>query len=332
MDKYATYTVEELAADPFFMQWVRHPDARSEAFWRSWLETHPEKAETVEAAIKLVLSLKVKEQELSGEEIERMWARLEAGIAEAERTPGQEGRVVRMQQTWWYVGIAASILLLVGLLFFLLRPAAVELYAAKGSHEQLYLPDSSLVVLNADSRLRFDPAKWEDERVVFLEGEGFFEVRKGSPFVVQTPQGEVAVLGTSFNVFAREQGFSVACYTGKVRVSSAKTAAEVVLTPGMRSQADEQGQLLTTQFEPEKQPDWRSGIFTYQDAPLSWVLQEIERQYDVQLELQTDISDKKFEGELDMRNMELDSLMSSLQYLYDWRVERKGDRLLIRSE
>ncbi len=46
--------------------------------------------------------------------------------------------------------------------------------------------------------------------------EGFFKVQKGNKFIVHTPAGDVEVMGTSFNVFAREEASKVSCVTGKL--------------------------------------------------------------------------------------------------------------------
>ncbi len=72
---------------------------------------------------------------------------------------------------------------------------------AEASQEALLLPDGSKVWLNVDSEISFDEANWEEERKIVLDGEGYFEVVKGEKFVVETSHGDVAVLGTSFNIF-----------------------------------------------------------------------------------------------------------------------------------
>ncbi len=38
---YSTYKTEDLAADPFFIAWVKHPDDENHAFWKAWLSQHP---------------------------------------------------------------------------------------------------------------------------------------------------------------------------------------------------------------------------------------------------------------------------------------------------
>ncbi|MFW5820945.1 MAG: FecR family protein, partial [Bacteroidota bacterium] len=79
---------------------------------------------------------------------------------------------------------------------------------------ELYLPDSSFVVLNAGSKIRYSDRKWKKERNVELSGEAFFKVKKGSQFNVTTGQGTVTVLGTEFTVEDWDNYYQVSCYSG----------------------------------------------------------------------------------------------------------------------
>lgn len=330
MKEYATYSVEELAADVQFMQWVRQPDKESEQFWRDWLRTNPDKEQLVAEARKLVLSLGVKEQSISNKQIGNLWNRISSGIEQEHTQPVATVRTLPYK--WWYVGIAASVVLLIGLAFFLSRPTERTLVAEKGQHRSYYLPDSSLVLLNADSRIKIREGSWDEQRSVYLEGEGFFEVKKGSRFTVHTPKGTVAVLGTSFNVFVRNTLLEVACYTGKVQVRSAQSASEVVLTAGMRTQNDSSGKLSIENFQPEPDLHWRSGIFTYEQAPLHQVLEEVERQYAIDIQPAVPLEKRRFQGSLDMKEMPLDSILTAICYPYFWEYEQAGDQWIIRAK
>jgi transmembrane sensor len=112
--------------------------------------------------------------------------------------------------------IAASLLLLVTTYFVfqgvrdhMAKQAKAVIYntieSPFGSRAQVYLPDSTHVVLNAGSILRY-PVDFmgTGNREVLLNGEGFFEVRKikRSEFVVKVGDIKITVLGTAFNVKA----------------------------------------------------------------------------------------------------------------------------------
>jgi transmembrane sensor len=107
--------------------------------------------------------------------------------------------------------MAAGIVLVLSLSIFALRfiqNRTIEtvkqcmIVTPKGSKTMVILSDGTKIWLNAESKLRY-PDKFENEkRVVFLEGEGYFEVAKDKkrPFIVQTSKINVRAVGTTFNV------------------------------------------------------------------------------------------------------------------------------------
>jgi ferric-dicitrate binding protein FerR (iron transport regulator) len=80
----------------------------------------------------------------------------------------------------------------------------VEIVAPKGSKSQITLPDGSRAWINAGSKLSYMGDFNKSDRVVNLEGEGFFTVtsNKAKPFIVQTAHLRVKAFGTVFNVKA----------------------------------------------------------------------------------------------------------------------------------
>lgn len=190
-------------------------------------------------------------------------------------------KVVPLYRQQWFAYAAAAIIIVM-----LALPTTAFLYTTdivvpRGEHLTAVLPDGSKVELNADSRLSYKPYWWRVEREVTMSGEGYFEVAKGSRFTISTSKGSVAVLGTSFNVLARENNFSVVCLTGKVEVVSGR--ASTTLTPDM--QATLQGNKLTasTLENPEQSIGWTQGKFYFEAAPLQDVIREIERQYNIKV-------------------------------------------------
>ena len=154
--------------------------------------------------------------------------------------------------------------------------------AKKGEHASLQLPDGSLVSLNADSKLTYKPLIWSIMRSVKMDGEAYFEVKKGSKFTVSTKNGVVKVLGTKFNVLSRGEIFSVSCISGRVEVRADKT---VVLEKGTKTFFGMDGKLMI-----ENVPDiqelisWKDNIFNFTEIPLIDVIAEISRQYNITIE------------------------------------------------
>ena len=105
--------------------------------------------------------------------------------------------------------------------------AMVEKTAPSTQRNHFFLADGTEVWLNIGSKLIYPSSFSASERRVRLEGEGFFEVaeNKQKPFIVETEQLNVRVLGTAFNVEARDMG-------DKTSVSVVSGIVEVFASPG----------------------------------------------------------------------------------------------------
>lgn len=151
--------------------------------------------------------------------------------------------------------------------------------AARGTHLAISLPDGSSVNLNAESELKYKPFWWFASRDVKLNGEAYFEVKSGSQFTVESGQNQVKVLGTSFNIFARAEKYSVTCLTGKVEVSANK--GTVILNPNMQANLSNCKLTVNEKFDASQTIGWTQNRFSFIGVPLIDVVEEVERQYDI---------------------------------------------------
>lgn len=204
----------------------------------------------------------------------------------------RESKARVIQITFARVAVAAS-LLVVALLasyVFLYRMGNVSVQIARGDHGVVYLPDSSKVTLNAESNLEFNKNRWFIDRRVVLSGEALFEVTTGRYFKVVTPGATTTVLGTVFNVLNRNGLVKVTCFEGKVKVVAENSKSQAILTKGM--EANTMGYDLDvkkpTAAEIETKPTWTTDEFYFHNAPLPSVVEELERQFDVDIFLDTD--------------------------------------------
>ena len=102
-----------------------------------------------------------------------------------------------------------------------------EVITAAGQRAQTVLPDGSKVWLNASSKIVYHNSLWSSDRQIDLSGEAYFEVShdKHAPFIVNSKQIKTCVLGTKFNVRARQDENRVVTtlLQGLVRVDSPRT-------------------------------------------------------------------------------------------------------------
>ncbi|MGQ8335773.1 FecR family protein [Sunxiuqinia sp. A32] len=187
-------------------------------------------------------------------------------------------------RTW---AVAASILLLVGLGSFL-RFYSVKIEIPSGIHQMADLPDGSTVELNANSTLQYYPYWWKMQRIVKMEGEGFFNVEKGKKFIVASSGGKTQVLGTSFNIYSRDDHYKVTCITGSVKVTS-RLREEVILKPNSKVEITKDGDInIKRDIETYPEISWRKNIFLFSATPAGNVFKEIERQYDIRISVDVD--------------------------------------------
>jgi transmembrane sensor len=235
-----------------------------------------------------------------------------------------EARVVGGEFNWTkaLTWASAAVAIFLAVLFWPSSPAMQEITAL---HQQkVVLPDQSVLYLNAGSHAKF-AEEWSDSREVELNGQGFFEVQPGSSFVVKTPQGQVEVLGTSFDVYTREQDFRVACYTGKVRVTASDAVKDIV--PGQIAMLQE-NQLHISGFDVQR-ADWRSGNFYFTNEPLANVFNEIARQFNVTIET-VGLPDRIFTGRFS--NTNLNQALETICLPMELTYQIKGNVVVIQAQ
>ena len=187
------------------------------------------------------------------------------------------------------IAMAAAITVLTGLtILFSSITKNIEVPAAE--HRSLELPDHSHVQLNAKSTLSYKPFWWFVNRTVTLSGEGYFKVQPGKAFTVSSGTHHTVVLGTSFNVYSRNKDYRVTCITGKVKVANKITGNDLTLEPGQMAVDNGSGEFtLNLKSGMDKSVSWISGKFTFTGTPLTEVLAEIGRQYDILITTAGDI-------------------------------------------
>ena len=216
---------------------------------------------------------------------DEVWAEMELKI-NAE----QKGKSVSMVSKIVRYSAAAVLFALIGLSSLVLfYSKTVE--SLPGQHVVAKLPDGSEVELNAVSSLKYYPLKWRFERKVKFEGEGFFQVEKGDKFEVVSSEGTTRVLGTSFNIYSREQNYRVTCLTGKVQVTS-KLNESVTLLPNSHVVIEKGKLVVKKKFKAEKAVSWKLNQFDFPETPLKEVFDEIERQYAVTIQLQPSLDER----------------------------------------
>jgi ferric-dicitrate binding protein FerR (iron transport regulator) len=211
-----------------------------------------------------------------------------------------------------YAMIAASLVLLFGLYHVFVFSNTLQ--TDYGKTVAMTMKEGSQVTLNAKSKVSF-PTLFKYNRTLKLEGEAFFEVTKGCPFTVETSLGKVQVLGTKFNVIARDDFFEVICYEGKVKVCSPSQSK--IITPGQAVRFY-QKQCDTWDEKETSKPLWLSGESSFKSVPLQYVVEQFQNQYHMEVTYPKELKSIKFSGTFTHKNKDtaLESICIPLHLHY----------------
>lgn len=162
------------------------------------------------------------------------------------------------------------------------------------------LPDNSNVQLNADSEITFKQKNWKNNRLLHLKGEAYFSVFKGATFTVNTAMGTVTVLGTKFNVVARAHYFEVNCYEGLVTATFQNNTIKVPAGSSFKvlNSISNLGKITETN------PSWIENNSSFKSMPYEYVIQEIERQYNITVVYDAEYATTLFTGNFTHTNLE----------------------------
>ncbi|WP_165973358.1 FecR family protein [Pedobacter sp. ok626] len=152
----------------------------------------------------------------------------------------------------------------------------------RGGRYHLILSDGTKVWINAASSIRYPASFSGDQRLVKITGEVYFEVahNPAKPFIVDSEQQRIEVLGTRFNVnaYADEPAVTTSLLQGSVGITATQNKIKIV--PGQQSRLHA-GRFAVENFDPGEVMAWKNGLFHFSDENLESVMRKISRWYDV---------------------------------------------------
>lgn len=175
------------------------------------------------------------------------------------------------------------------------------LVTPRGGQYRLVLSDGTKVWLNAASRLKYPTAFTGKERVVELEGQGYFEITPDAaqPFKVRVNNMEVLALGTSFDImaYADEKTVNATLLTGAVKVSADQESR--LLQPGQQAVLAQGSDIIgVSRVNTENVIAWKNGYFSFVDADIHTIMRQLSRWYDVDVSYEGGTPQGLFSGEI----------------------------------
>ncbi len=345
--QYSDYTIQDFALDDNFKNWVINPDEETNGFWTEWLNENPHRFDDIQKARQLVLTIQFEDQFLTEKEVNDLWDSIESAVDEKETTLKQtkqrflfhDHNIPKKKPGKNKLFLVASIVVAISSLL------AINLYPEEenntryaissdyGETKTVRLKDGSLVTLNANSTITYQD-NWGDDKVrkVWLKGEAYFEIEhkdNNQKFVVEANGNEINVLGTKFNVYARERNTNVLLTEGKVEFKS-KNQERLQMVPGDLVSFNGKNQTLKIEaIELKDFTFWKEGNLVFRSKSLSEVSDLLKNNYDIDVFfLDGALADRKFTGVIPSENVEV--LIESLAKAFDLSIERKKNVLIIK--
>lgn len=230
------------------------------------------------------------------------WYSIHQKIAK-KRNSGNNGiRLVKTDQLFiWRVATVAAMLvaaLFIGLFFHKSTNShnnqIVTIQSPRGEKSKVILSDSTVVWLNSESQLTYSDDFNSDIRLVTLSGEGYFDVKKDQnrPFVIRTPNVDIRVFGTRFNLcsYPGEQLTEATLEEGKIGALIQGKTKPVVIDPGQRMVFDKQsGEISLNEVNTDLYTSWKENKLKFDNALFGDVVKKLERWYDIKIILDKDL-------------------------------------------
>jgi ferric-dicitrate binding protein FerR (iron transport regulator) len=207
-----------------------------------------------------------------------------------------------------------------------------EYIVPNGQTSNILLSDGSRVYLNSGSILKYSGSYAIKERVLYLEGEAFFDVvsNKKKPFIVKTALFDVRATGTSFNVqaYTNSDISDITLVSGSLSVVSQLAHKPLQLTSGEKASLNRKTDKFKLSMAGNSQYiSWKEGIITFRNARLEDIAKMLERTYNVTISFTDEkTKDLLYSGSM-LRYKPIDQVLELLELTSDisYNIETKAN-------
>jgi len=203
-----------------------------------------------------------------------------------------------------------------------------EFYAPEGQISEFKLTDGTRIWLNSGTKIRVPVSFNAKHRILYMEGEAFFEVTKDPkhPFFVHSNELSVRVMGTSFNISAypSEENSEITLIEGKVGIKERYGQRLALLDPGQQLVYEKAtGKKLKREVDLLPYEAWRDGKMIFKDRSLEYISERLERWYNVEIDFkEKEISQLQFTGTI-LKNKPLSQVLDVITLSAPIRFEIK---------
>lgn len=301
-----------------------------------WIEANEEHKNYYEQVRRLLGSISIPEPKHIPD-VEGAWSDLEKSLFEDDNSSKviplhDSGSVKSRRMVKFSMAIAATLIIFAVYLTVLKQDDWNRVITSNGERSEIELADHSYVTINSGSQLEYPDIFTDSVRLVKLEGQAFFDISSAEmPFIVETQNARIRVLGTRFDVFARYDRTEVIVEEGKVMLSavSREYTRHVILQEDQMGIVNPQREALITR---EKKADyligWLDNRFVFHKTPLEEAVAEMERRHDVSIMINNSVP-KHVTMSGSFEDVSVDSTLEAFCLALDLSLTKEGNMYVI---
>lgn len=245
----------------------------------------------------------------------------------------QSGRLTFWYRISSYAAVALLAVAISSVFFFFFHKSDNGMYAKYIGGDGLeadvvVLPDGTHVSLGSKTTFHYDKNFGKDKRIVYLEGEAYFDVakQKDKPFIVKTKEQEVEALGTKFNVtaYAFDSLLTTTLLEGAVRLKTENIHHQIILEPNQQFVYNRNTHATDLRNVDAKQfTSWTTGYYYFPEQSLEAILYRLSHVYGVQFTVKSEALNKRtftgtfYRGQSIKDIMEIVNLSIPINYRID---------------
>lgn len=342
MKKYSNYKFKDFISDETFYNYVKRLNTADIDSWEEWMKQNPENKKIAEEVKETIQLLNFKKDKLSLNYINNECSNLSKRINVSKPTLSLKQKTRYTIKMWQSIAAVFFFLCLICLLLSRKtcfnqenKTAYNEIIVPKGEIKKITLPDSSTIVLNSDSKLKYNDNFGKKKRDVFLEGEAYFDVSHNSdkPFIVHTCENTVKVIGTAFNIsaFPGDNVHRISLERGKIKFAE-NGGKFSSLSPNqiyLLIRENRQSKIFKSQ-DIKMYSSWKEGSIRFVNQTFSDITTKLERSHNIIFKIENKkIKNYRYTGEFS-RKKNIENILKIIKLTTPFNYEIKNDTIIIK--
>lgn len=206
-----------------------------------------------------------------------------------------------------------------------------QLIIPKGKRSYLVLSDNTRIWVNSGTRLIYPAEFASDKREIFVDGEIFLDVYpdKNRPFIVQTHEIDIQVMGTQFNVqsYGSDTQKRIVLKSGAVKISSVKEDRDILLQPAEMYERNGTRETVVP-VDVNIYTSWIDGIYICEGERLDVIATRLSRYYGKEFMVDRNAAGLRCYGKLDLKENP-GEVMNIIRYIAPVDYTCENDKYII---